>query len=115
MSEREAPIACTLDSTSFDQRLNDIRALMARSLRGSRRDGRHLHLSFAPDARAAVEDLVRKEKSCCAFLGFELRATATAVDLTVSVPAHAVGDAEILLAPFTLPVSRTMREPPSDP
>jgi hypothetical protein len=100
MSEPEVPIACTLDPTSFDQRLNDIRALMARSLRGSRRDGRHLHLSFAPDARAAVEDLVRKEKSCCAFLGFELKATLAAVDLTISVPASAAGDVETLLAPF---------------
>ena len=102
MSDLETPIACTLDSGSYAQRLRDISALFAKALRRTRRDGRHLHLSFAPEAKAEVESLVRKEKACCAFLDFQVTVTATAVDLTIGVPAHASEAAETLLAPFTL-------------
>jgi hypothetical protein len=59
-----------------------------------------LHLTFAPEARADVEDLVRKEQACCAFLDFELNATSEAVELTITVPERAADSAEHLLAPF---------------
>ena len=100
MSDPEAPIACTLSPAAFGERVQTIAALSARNLRSARRDGRRLHLTFALGARADVEDLVRKEQACCAFLDFELSATPDAVELTITVPERAADDAETLLSPF---------------
>ena len=103
MTDDETPIACTLSPASYGERMKTIAALFARSLRMSRRDGRRLHLSFAPNDKVAVEDFVAKERECCAFLDFDLKATPEAVDVTITVPpraAETVQAAETLLAPF---------------
>lgn len=104
MTDEEIPIACTLDGGSFADRVQDIRALFARSLRSHVLDGRQLRLSFDPAARDAVQDLVRKEKACCAFLDFKLEEAAEALDLTITVPPAAAENARDLLEPF-LPAS----------
>src|SRR5258706_3698334 len=72
MSTPETPIVCTLDGVSFAKRVGTIGALFARSLKSSRIEGNSLHLTFDAAARANVEDLLRTEKACCAFLDFEL-------------------------------------------
>jgi hypothetical protein len=102
MSDPKVPIACTLSGTSLATRVHDIGVLLARSLHRSRRDGRHLHLTFAPEAKADVENLVRKEKACCTFLEFELTGSPGSVDLVIGVPPDAADAAETLLARFTI-------------
>jgi hypothetical protein len=96
------PIACTLDGPSYTQRLDEIRTLLARALRASRRDGPALHLTFDAGARDQVEEMVRKEKSCCAFLDFRLTEVDGAVNLAITVPPGAVDGADDLFAPFVV-------------
>lgn len=95
------PIACTLDGPSYTERVKAIRSLFAHALKGARRDGAQLHLTFDAAARAEVDDLVRKEKACCAFLDFRITKSAGVIDLTITVPADAADSADDLLAPFT--------------
>jgi hypothetical protein len=99
MSASEIPIACTLDARSFQERIGAIKVLFGRALRASRRDGTRLHLTFDAAARAEVEDLVRQEKTCCAFLDFKLEDGKQGIELTITAPPGAKG-ADALLAPF---------------
>lgn len=98
MSVPEIAIACTLDGASYRERIDAIRALFARALKASHREGNSLHLSFDAAARADVEEFVGKEKTCCAFLDFNLPADAKSLHLTITVPDGV--DAAELLAPF---------------
>ncbi len=115
MSASETPIACTLDGASYAKRIGTIRALFARSLKASRREGNSLHLTFDAASRADVEDLVRNEKACCAFLDFELVDDRETLSLTITAPRGV--DAAELLAPFTQIQSAALcgcaAEPPS--
>jgi hypothetical protein len=99
MSAPETPIACTLDGASYAKRIGAIGALFARSLKASRIDGNALHLTFDAAARADVEDLVRREKACCAFLDFRLTDNGATLNLAITAPRGV--DAAELLAPFT--------------
>jgi hypothetical protein len=100
MSETEAPIACTLDGTSYRTRIDEIRALTARALKRSHRDGNCLHLVFDPAARAAVEEMVRKEKACCAFLDFQLSDAGGETELIITVPQGAADSADGIFEQF---------------
>ena len=100
MSDTDTPIACTLDAASYPKRLADIRALMTRALKSARREGASLHLAFDPAARADVEDMVRKEQACCAFLDFQTTQANGEIALTITVPPRAADSADDLLAPF---------------
>lgn len=100
MSETDAPIACSLDGAAYRERMEEIRALFARALKGSQRDGPRLHLTFDAAARAGIEDMVRKEKACCAFLGFHLADDQGAIKLTITVPPGAADGADEIFAPF---------------
>ena len=102
MTTPQAPIACTLDAASYAGRIAEIRTLFARSLKGSRREGSRLHLTFDPAARADVQELVRKENTCCAFLDFQLAEHDGAVELTIAVPERAIDSADEIFAPFTV-------------
>ena len=86
MSAPETPIACSLDGPSFKSRIDMIATLFRSSLRHARREGASLHLTFVPEARAEVEDLVRLERACCAFLKFDVRGEASGVELTITAP-----------------------------
>jgi hypothetical protein len=101
MVDHDSPIACTLDGASFSTRLAEIRALFAKSLKGSQRNGLRLHLTFDVSARADVEAMVRKEQTCCAFLDFQLGESDNALELTITVPSRAADTADDLLSPFT--------------
>ena len=100
MSNTEIPIACSLDATSYQQRVGWIRELMGRALREYRREGPRLHLVFDAVARADVREFARQEKACCAFLDFALSEAGNAITLTITVPPHAIDAAGELLAPF---------------
>ena len=59
-----------------------------------------LELSYAPDARERVRELVRNERRCCAFLGFELHEGANEIRLTVTAPETAREAADTLFEQF---------------
>jgi hypothetical protein len=99
----EKPIACTLDRSPYEDRVTAIRTLFARALKRSQRDGQRLHLTLDASARADVEDMIRKEKSCCAFLDFDLSDTGDAILLTITAPSGAA--AEEVFAPFAADAS----------
>jgi hypothetical protein len=95
-----APIACTLGAGDLGERLAWIAELNATWLRDYRRDDLRLELTYAPDARDRVLELVRREQQCCAFLTFEVRETADAVRLIIVAPEAARGAAEAMFGPF---------------
>lgn len=101
MTNTEPPIACTLDGPSYQARVAAIRALWARGLRESRREGRRLHLRFDPAVAAEVEEMVRLERACCAFLGFSLSRSDGSLELMISVPPNAAEAADELLSQFS--------------
>jgi hypothetical protein len=94
------PIACTLAPDALTDRVRWIKTLTATSLRSFRREGSALHLTYAADAASEVRELVRRERSCCGFMQFDIKEDANAVDLKISVPPDAVGSADSLLAHF---------------
>lgn len=90
---KELPVVCSLSAGDLDQRLAAIGELGAESLIDHRReDGRHL-LRFRSDARTRewLEDIVRAEPECCAFLDLDL--TEGCCELTLSVVAPEAGQA----------------------
>ena len=95
-----APIACTLRGVTYDARLAWIARLNHDGLRGQRRHAASLELDYDASVRDRVEDLVRQEAECCAFLHFAVEETTTRVRVTITVPAHAEQMADALLAPF---------------
>lgn len=99
-SKDHAPIACTLDAGDFKIRTASIRALAGRSLLTASRTPLSLALVYRPEALAEVQDLVRNEEDCCAFLTFDLRNTAAGVRLTITAPAAAADAADMLFDHF---------------
>lgn len=85
MSNADKPIACTLTPGAFLARVDMIQKLIGRALLTSRRDGRRLHLTFAPEAREDVAKVVALERECCAFLDFDMH-DGKNVELTITVP-----------------------------
>jgi hypothetical protein len=100
MSDTERPIACSLEAGDFTRRLAWIAALNARALRGVRRAGLRLELTFAPEARDDVLIMVRGEQACCAFLTFEISETAEAVRVVITAPEGAREAIDDVFAPF---------------
>ena len=97
----DTPIACSLGGAAFRGRAVEIAALFARALRSSKREGRQVHLVFDPAARADVEEMVRKEKICCAFLEFTFGETPAGLSLTIGVPGEGGDSADEILALFS--------------
>jgi hypothetical protein len=85
----ELPIACTLALPERKLQAERIRRLARDGLRAVRREPLKLHLTYAPSAGDEVRDVVRVERSCCAFLDFDLREHRDGVHLTICAPAHA--------------------------
>jgi len=94
------PIACTLAPGAFKERTAQIAALNKHALRKFARRGLVLELSYAPEARERVRELVRNEQRCCAFLDFRLREAADEISLTVTAPEAAHENADALFDPF---------------
>ncbi len=80
------PIACTLASGEFEDRLAWIAALNKDALQKYERRDLVLELSYALDARERVHEMVRNERACCAFLAFELCETGSEIRVTVTAP-----------------------------
>lgn len=90
---RDLPIVCSLDAGDLAKRLAAIGEIGATSLVDRREEGgRHL-LRFRSDSqtRETLEDIVRAERECCAFL--DLTLTEGCCDLTLEVTAPDAGQA----------------------
>lgn len=99
------PIACTLDAQAMGHRLAEIGKLTREHLRSHRVDGRTLRLTYDTEAARQVARIVELERECCAFLDFDLKASANEVELTITAPEQEGTDAQWLFAQF-LPVAR---------
>jgi hypothetical protein len=94
------PIACTLDSGAYADRLSWIANLNRAHLRTHRLTRGVLELSYDPRAATLLRELVRREQACCAFLDFSLAESTNAVELRIGVPASSLDESELLLSPF---------------
>jgi hypothetical protein len=98
VEQSAAPIACTLSSADFKERALWLGELKKRALLSHRIEALSVHLSYRLEAAADVAKMVQQEQACCAFLHFDLRRTATAMELTVTAPVEAAADAQALFA-----------------
>lgn len=95
-----SPIACTLASGAFKERTAQIAALNKDALRKYARRDLVLELSYAPEARERVREMVRNEQRCCAFLDFRLHEAVDEIRLTVTAPKAARENAAPLFEQF---------------
>ena len=96
-----APIACMLSGSDFKERLAEIAKLNGKWLRGLRRDGLRLQLTYDRKARPAVERMVAQEQACCPFfLAFELVEKNGALMLDIIAPEEAREAADAVFEPF---------------
>ena len=93
-------IACTLSADEYKTRLAWLADLTATALRDHRRDDLRLELVYARQARERVQEMIRREQKCCAFLTFEVRETADAVQVTLMAPEAARDAVDDVFAPF---------------
>ena len=94
------PIACTLIEGDFRDRLAWIAELTRDALRSYERADLTLKLRYDPESVQRVQEMIRKERACCAFLTFEIREQADEVWLTIKAPEDARTTAEALFEPF---------------
>lgn len=82
-ADPNAPIACdmTTAADTLGERLAEYDALVERELRTA-----SLVLRLAPEARARVEDLARREARCCPFLDYRVETAGDDVVWTVTGP-----------------------------
>lgn len=95
-----APPACTLDLQEMAPRLAEIRQLAREHLCSHCLEGRTLRLTYDVLAAERVARIVDLERTCCAFLDFELDVSHSGVELTISAPARAGDDARWLFGQF---------------
>ena len=99
--ENETPaIACTLTSGALKARVAEIAALNKDALLHHARGDLELVLVYRVEALERVREMVRRERECCAFLSFDLRADADEVRLTIRAPEAARDAAELVFAGF---------------
>jgi len=97
-----SPIACTLTPGAFKDRTAWIAALNKEALRKYQRRDLILELSYAPEARDRVHEMVRNEQACCGFLAFELHETRNEIRLTVTAPETTREAADALFEQFVV-------------
>lgn len=100
VESNDAPPACTLSSGDYQARTKSIRELAANSLLSARRTPLSLHLVYDRNALPAVQELVRDEQRCCAFLDFGMSNRADSVHLSITAPVEAAQAADTLFAHF---------------
>ena len=97
MTTAEAlPIACALGPRQFEDRLTWIAALNREALLDHERRDLILKLRYAPQAYSRVQEMVRGEQKCCAFLDYDLRESTHDVRLTITAPMQAREAAEAM-------------------
>jgi hypothetical protein len=86
--EEAAPIACSLDSAAYRDRLASMRAIGAEGLIGNEEDGSRWTLHFADsDAmRARLASVVEAESHCCSFLDLSLETKEGRISLSIEAP-----------------------------
>jgi hypothetical protein len=94
-------VACALSAVAYQERSAWIKELNSDALRGYRRHGTQIELTYEPRAAARVREFVRREQECCPFLGFTIRETSDAFVLEISVPADAGEAADVLFGSYT--------------
>jgi hypothetical protein len=92
------PVACTLSAADFKARAEWLKALKERALIGHRVEDNRAHLVYKLEAESDVALMVKQEQTCCSFLRFDLRRTPATLELTVTAPADAGIDAQLLFA-----------------
>lgn len=100
LQTQDSPIACTLAAGDFKARIAWIADLNAASLLSHRRDDLTLELTYQPQARDQVRQMVAQEQACCGFLAFDLREADDAIRLTIVAPEAAREAAETVFEPF---------------
>lgn len=100
MLPKDVPIACTLGAGDYQARMRWIADLNQRSLQGHHRDDLTLRIDYEASALADVEELVRQETACCAFLDFEIEERPSSVRLVVTAPEDARLAADTLFEDF---------------
>jgi hypothetical protein len=100
VASRDIPIACSLGTVAYAERMLWIARLNRDGLRRHRRDGLRLELSYAPHVSQRVHELVEMESACCAFLDINIEESAEGVHVTITAPERARDSVEDLFAPF---------------
>jgi hypothetical protein len=85
-----APIACTLDGSSIDRRVDEWRSLLAGGVRQREPLPRGLRLELSAVDVAELARLVAAEQACCQFFAFAITIDERGVGLEVQAPADAV-------------------------
>jgi hypothetical protein len=94
------PIACILNTDDYRERMRWIATLNRSALKSDRLDDLSLVLVYEVHARSQVEELVRREQTCCPFLAFAVRISGEEITLTVTAPEAAREAVEPLFAAF---------------
>jgi hypothetical protein len=87
----EHPVACSLTGREQAERAAEARDLIDEALvsREVTEHGLRLRFRGASETRAAVRDLVRREKECCPFFDFEIAEAGSEFTMMVSAPSEA--------------------------
>lgn len=93
------PLSCTLSRGALEERTARFATLNRTALRSAARGPRTLTLRYSAAADAELRELVRLERECCAFLGFQLVPEGT-IAVALHIEAPDMDGAEHLLAPF---------------
>ncbi|MGM9481777.1 hypothetical protein ACS5PN_11395 [Roseateles sp. NT4] len=96
----EAPVACTLSSDDLGRRLAWIRQVTSANLLSHQLTGTKLQLTYRPAAKPDLEQIVDRERECCAFLRFDLQESAGTVELTIEAPSGVGEEARWLFDQF---------------
>lgn len=102
-SPEPVTISCTLDAQDMGRRLAEIQHLTREHLRSHRVEGRTLRLAYAASAAPELARIVDLERICCAFLEFDIEASAGEVELSITAPEQEDADAQWLFAQFLPP------------
>ena len=85
------PIACTLEGTAVDDRVQEWRRVLSNATGRAPVDGGvALRFDLDPAIAAAVADLAAREQGCCAFFEFTLRLVTGSLWLEVRAPEDAL-------------------------
>jgi hypothetical protein len=79
----ELPLACTLDAAAGERRLTQWRRVGKQAKIASAFSGRTLAVTYRPQARSLLEELVAAERGCCSFLDWSLEESPERVVLTI--------------------------------
>jgi hypothetical protein len=96
----QPPVACCLSTSEYQSRIAWIKTLTHQFLREHSRDDLVLRLFYAPEAAAEVGRMVEQERTCCAFLVFEMDHRPDAVCVTITAPEAAREAADMLFGQF---------------